>query len=121
MNNIIRTYGVVINMDYYHQPTKECKKIWNNIVQSMLCAGFHFDKRMFLMTTTLDKKYVCDKARAALDNIDEESEFYNKNSLNYITDFFITDMTEYVDLRLPPSDMGIILQETVTNNVYYSI
>ncbi|MCW8928722.1 MAG: hypothetical protein OQL19_00610 [Gammaproteobacteria bacterium] len=111
MNNTIRTYGIIINMDYFHQSENKCREIWNDIIRSMRIAGFHFDKRMFLMTTQLDKQSVCKKARTALNNIDEETELYNKNTLDYITDFIAIDMSEYDDLRLPPLDLGIIINE----------
>ena len=120
MNNSFRTYGVIINMDYSHHSTHDCKKIWNTIVKSMQNEGFHFDKRMFIMTTTQDRKYVCDKARAALNSIDKEQELYRQSLFNYISDFLTIDMSDYVDLRLPPADLGIVLHESTSKQVSFS-
>lgn len=119
MNKTIKTYGVVINLDYSHQSQFECKIIWDEIVKNMMNEGFHIDKRMFIMTTTQDKQYVCDKARQALNNLDEDVEVFNQHSFRYITDFFTVDMSDYVDLRLPSSNLGIILKESSQTNTYY--
>lgn len=118
MNQAIRTYGVVINLDYSHHPVNECKAIWQKIFQTMMLEGFHNDKRMFLITTILDKDTVCNKARHALNIMDAHLEAYNKHSFHYVTDFFIIDMSDYVDLRLPPPDVGAILKEQHQANTY---
>ena len=119
MNHTNKTYGVIINLDYFHQPAQECKNIWNKIIQNMKVEGFCFDKRMFVMTTTQNKDYVCRKARIALNNIDKNNELYNQITFDYITDFFTVDMTDYVDLRLPPPEIGVILNESSLNNTQY--
>ena len=110
MAQVMKTYGVVINLDYSHQSPKECKAIWLKIVQNMLYEDFHVDKRMFLITTIKGKNVVCDKARQALNALDDSLEVFNKHSFQYITDFFTIDMSDYVDLRLPTADMGVVLQ-----------
>jgi len=118
MNQEIRTYGVVINLNYSHHSVNECQAVWHKIFQTMMREGFHNDKRMFLITTILDKDTVCDKARHALSIIDNHLEAYNKHSFQYITDFFTIDMSDYVDLRLPPPDVGIILKEQHHTDAY---
>lgn len=118
MNQTIKTYGVIINLDYSHQPFNECKVIWKKIVQCMRHEGFHIDKRMFLMTTVQGKNTVCDKARLALIAVDNYLEAYNKDSFQYITDFFTIDMSNYEDLRLPRHDMGIVLKEQLRSTIY---
>ncbi|MCU7818304.1 MAG: hypothetical protein KZQ57_05400 [gamma proteobacterium symbiont of Lucinoma myriamae] len=118
MNQAIRTYGDVINLDYSHHPVSECKAVWHKILQTMMLEGFHNDKRMFLITTILDKDSVCDKARHALSIIDAHLEPYNKHSFQYVTDFFTFDMSNYVDLRLPPPDVGVTLKEQHQANTH---
>lgn len=110
MNQAIKTYGVVINLDYSHQPFNECKAIWRKIVHNMQQEDFHVDKRMFLITTIQERDFVCDKARQALNDLDDDIESYNKHSFEYITDFFTIDMSDYVDLRLPAPETGVILK-----------
>ena len=51
MNHTIKTYGAIINLDYFHQPAQECKKILNKIIQNMKVEGFYIAKRIFAMTT----------------------------------------------------------------------
>ena len=120
MNQSIKTYGVVINLDYSHHSSDECKAIWKQIVYNMLQNDFHIDKRMFLITTSQEKNDICNKARQALNALDDSLEIYNKHSFEYITDFFTIDMSDYIDLRLPTADMGVILNETKRppNNIY---
>lgn len=120
MAQVMKTYGVVINLDYSHQSPKECKAIWLKIVQNMLYEDFHVDKRMFLITTIQGKNAVCDKARQALYALDNSLEIYNKHSFQYISDFFTIDMSDYVDLRLPSADMGVVLQGEYQGNFYSS-
>ena len=117
MAQVMKTYGVVINLDYSHQSPKECKAIWLKIVQNMLYEDFHVDKRMFLITTIQGKNVVCDKARQALNALDDSLEVFNKHSFQYITDFFTIDMSDYVDLRLPTADMGVVLQGEYQGNI----
>ena len=117
MAQVMKTYGVVINLDYSHQSPKECKAIWLKIVQNMLYEDFHVDKRMFLITTIQGKNVVCDKARQALNALDDTLEVFNKHSFQYITDFFTIDMSDYVDLRLPTADMGVVLQGEYQGNI----
>ena len=40
------------------------------------------------------------------------------DSFEYITDFFIVNMSNYVDLRLPAPDMGVIIKEQYQGNIY---
>ena len=117
MNQAIKTYGVMINLDYAHQPVNECKAIWGNIVQSMQKEDFHIDKRMFTITTFEERDFVCNKARRALNRLDDDIEFYSKHSFEYITDFFIIDMSDYVDLRLPEADLGVVLNGQYQGNI----
>ena len=117
MNQSIKTYGVMINLDYAHQPINECKAIWDKIVQNMQKEDFHIDKRMFTMITFQERNFVCEKARRALNKLDEDVEFYNKHSFEYITDFFIIDMSDYVDLRLPEADLGVVLKGQYQCNI----
>jgi len=111
MNHLIKTYGIVINLDYSHQSKEECRIIWDKIVHNMLLYDFHSDKRMFIMTTEKGKDFVCDKARQVLNSLDKDTKYYDQSSFHYITDFFEVDMSDYVDLRLPSADNGIILKE----------
>ena len=120
MTQAMKTYGVVINLDYSHQSSKECQAIWMKIVQNMLNEDFHVDKRMFLITTFQGLDVVCNKARQALNTLDDSLEVYNKHSFQYITDFFTIDMSDYVDLRLPTADMGVVLQGEYQGNIYSS-
>lgn len=106
MNQQMKTYGVMINLDYSHQPFNECQLIWQKIVKKMQQEHFHVDKRMFLITTFQEKEVICDKARQVLQTVDNSLEVYNKYSYQYITDFFTIDMSDYVDLRLPTSATG---------------
>jgi len=117
MNQTIKTYGVMINLDYAHQPVNECKAIWGKIVQNMQKEDFHIDKRMFTMTTFQERDFVCNKAREAVNRLDDDIEFYNKHSFEYITDFFIIDMSDYVDLRLPEPGLGVVLTGQYQDNI----
>lgn len=118
MAQVIKTYGVVINLDYSHYPRNICRVIWLKIAQNMRQEDFHLDKRMFLITTHQEKEVVCNKARRALNALDDDIDIYNKHSMEYITDFFIIDMSDYVDLRLPPFDMGVVLKDQYQANNY---
>ncbi len=121
MNPTIKTYGVVINLDYAHRPFNECKTLWLKIVQNMLHEDFHIDKRMFVITTFQGKDKICEKARRALSALDNSIEIYNRQSFHYITDFFVINMSDYVDLRLPTVDMGVTIQEQCKVNVYLTL
>lgn len=112
MNQLIKTYGIMINLDYTHQPKEECHAIWKKIVESMLLYGFHTDKRMFIMKTEKGQDFVCNQARQVLSSLDKDSKSYDKCTIHYITDFFQIDMSDYVDLRLPTAN-GITLKETI--------
>ncbi|MCU7939779.1 MAG: hypothetical protein KZQ64_02680 [gamma proteobacterium symbiont of Bathyaustriella thionipta] len=118
MNQAIKTYGVVINLDYSHHSFNECNAIWHKIVGYMLQEDFHIDKRMFLITTLQDRDTVCEKARRAVSALDDYLEIYNKHSFQYITDFMTIDMSDYVDLRLPTPDMGVVLKGQYQGGIY---
>lgn len=95
MAQVIKTYGVVINLDYSHYPRNICRVIWLKIAQNMRQEDFHLDKRMFLITTHQEKEVVCNKARRALNALDDD-----------------------MDLRLPPFDMGVVLEDQYQANNY---
>lgn len=111
MNKAIKTYGVVVNLDYAHHSSRECEIIWHKLSQYMLKEDFHIDKRMFLITTVQSRDVISDKARHALSELDQHLGIFNKYALQYISDFFIVEMSDYVDLRLPASDIGLELRE----------
>ena len=121
MNHLTKTYGIVINLDYSHQSKKECHAVWDKIVKNMLLYDFHSDKRMFIMTTEKGKDFVCDKARQVLNSLDKDRKFDDQSSFHYIIDFFEVDMSDYVDLRLPHVDSGVILKEAHSQSISYSL
>ncbi len=117
MNNTRKTYGIVINMDYAHQPVTKCQELWHNIAEKMLDNDFRIEKRMFMMTTSRDKEKVYDKARNVLDSINRDIPD-EENIFHYLSDFFTVDMTEYVDLRFPDPAQGIELYENDFEQIF---
>ena len=113
MDESVRTYAVVVNMDYAHHSPVVCKEVWNEISQKMLDEDFRFEKRMFILSTEQDKQFVCDKARNALENLDGFKENFKQGVYLYVKDFFAIDMTGYNDLILPDSQHKIEVQEEI--------
>ncbi|MDX2507197.1 MAG: hypothetical protein QNL62_22355 [Gammaproteobacteria bacterium] len=113
MNDAIRTYGIVINMDYEHHDYAICKELWNEISREMLLQSFYLDKRMFILTTELGKEEVCNKARKILEDMESDKESYEKQVFNYIKDFYALDVTDYVDLTRPQASSGIEVEEDI--------
>ena len=117
MNEIMKTYGVVINMDYAHQPVTTCKAIWHKISEKMLIDDFQIEKRMFMITSPHAKENIYNKAKSVLDSVNSEMSVDENSVYNYLQDFFTVDMTDYVDLRFPDPKHGIELQEEVVENI----
>ena len=110
LSQAIKTYGVVITLDYLHQPIHESKAIWNKIVQYMLQEDFNIENRMFFITTLQERNAICVKAKHALNALDDYLKRYNKHSFQYITDFYSIDLSNDVDLYWPKNDMGTSLK-----------
>lgn len=98
MDESVRTYGVVVNMDYAHHSPVVCKEVWNEIAQKMLAEDFRIEKRMFILETKKDKQFVCDKARIALEHLDGFNDNFKAQVYHYVKDFFALDLTGYTDL-----------------------
>jgi hypothetical protein len=110
MNSALKTYGVVINLDYIHNSYSQCQYLWQQIVAAMLKNGFHFDKRMFVMTTHQDINHVSELARETLNTINQTFPL-KENLFHYLMDFLTVDMSHYIDLRLPKTDSTISIDE----------
>jgi hypothetical protein len=110
MNPALKTYGIVINMDYEHHQHAICKALWDEISNNMRAEKFSFDKRMFVITTDLEKDTVYNKARQVLEQMEDYKETYEKRVFHYVKDFYAVDMTDYVDLTLPPGTKGITVE-----------
>ncbi len=101
MNEPVRKFAVVVNMDYTLHSPVVCKEIWNEISQKMLAEDFCFEKRMFVFATEKDKQFVCEKARYALENLDGFKSNFKERVYHYVKDFFAVDMEGCTDLLSP--------------------
>lgn len=117
MNEPMKTYGVVINMDYTHQPMTRCQDLWKQISKKMLTDDFRIEKRMFIITTRQAKENVYDKARNVLECIDRELPADKNGIYHYLKDFFTVEMTDYVDLRFPNPHPGFELHEDEVDEI----
>jgi len=113
----MKTYGVVINMDYAHQPVTICKELWKQISEKMLVEDFRIEKRMFMITTRQARENVYDKARNILECVDQDISADKNGIYHYLKDFFTVDMTGYVDLRFPNPNPGMELHEDVVDEI----
>jgi len=114
MNNALRTYGIVINMDYEHHKHAMCSALWNEISQKMQAESFSFEKRMFVVRTEQDKDVVCNKARKVMEELEShKKESYEKQVFSYVKDFYAVDVTDYDDLTRPYTPNGIEVEEDI--------
>jgi hypothetical protein len=113
----MKTYGVVINMDYAHHPVTTCKDLWNIIAEKMLVDDFRIEKRMFMITTHQAKESVYEKARNIVESIDKDLSADKNKVYHYLKDFFTVDMTDHIDLRFPDPEQGMELQEEVVEEI----
>ena len=113
MSAMLRTYGIVINMDYEHHKYAICKALWDEIANNMKAEQFSFDKRMFVMTTDLNQDEVCNKARKILEGMESYKESYEKKVFHYVKDFYAVDMTDCVELSFPKTSSGIEVREDI--------
>ena len=111
MGESVRTYAVIINMDYTHHSPVVCKEVWNEISQKMLAENFRFEKRMFIFSTEKDQQFVSKKARNAIENLDGFTENFREQVYHYVKDFFAIDLTGYTDLIFPDVSNGIQTQK----------
>ena len=101
----------MIELDYSHKALYECKAIWTEIIQNMLQEDFYIENNLFLITTDLKRDEVCNKARRALILLDDYLETHKQHLFQYITDFFIIDMSDYINSELQLSNIGVVLKE----------
>ena len=117
MNQHMKTYGVVINMDYAHQPVTTCQEIWHKIAENMLNEEFHIEKRMFIITSYSSKEKIHDKVNNILASVNNEMSSHENTVYHYLQDFLTVDMTDYVDLRFPNTKHSIELHEDVMDEI----
>jgi hypothetical protein len=94
------TYAIVIDLDHDSHPEHVCAFLWNEIKEKMLASGFRCDGRMFVIN--LPPPEACQRARAAIDSIEDHLEYHRKHLYKYLREFYGFPLEARVNLLVPP-------------------
>ena len=104
----MQQYAIVINLDYASYPYDECRRLWAEITERMVHAGFRTDGRLF--TTIKPEDEACELARQVVDSLECLEEFEGRLINDYIKEFYGYNHSSSVNLLLPPV-AGIEIEE----------
>ena len=92
--------GIVINLDYEHNPAELCNLLWDEIQSGMMEKGFKFDGRMF--TIDLELEAGRNLAQSVIESIEDHLDYHERRMHKYIKDFFGFSYSNMVNMLTPP-------------------
>jgi len=99
-------FAILINLDYQNYSYELCRFLWNEIRVKMVNAGFLLDGRIF--TIGRPPIEASARAREVIESMNEDMEdydypeFYGKDIYSFIKEFYGFDLSNTVNLLLPP-------------------
>ena len=94
--------GIIINLDYEHQPSNLCNMLWDEIQAGMLAKGFKFDGRIF--TIDLDQETARHLAQSAIESIEDHLDYHERRMHKYIKDFYGFSYSNITNMLTPPPE-----------------
>jgi hypothetical protein len=99
-------FAILVNLDYQNYSYELCRFLWNELRVKMVNAGFLLDGRIF--TIDLPPAEASNLARKVIESMNEDieeydyPEFYGKDIYSFIKEFYGFDLSNTVNLLLPP-------------------
>ena len=94
-------FAIVINLDYDTNPEEICRRLWIEIRDAMMDAGFRLEGRLF--TIEESEEVACDLARDIIERLNGSDFMVDQDIYNFLKEFYGYDHSRTVNLLLPPT------------------
>ena len=109
--------AIIINLDYDQHSNADCRRIWHEIEQRMLLAGFVKNNRLFLTSQNCDA--ACQQAKSVVAEIDDLLAAEGVDVFGAIREFYGLEYRQINDLLSPSNaPIEVDLVDTGTFRAY---
>lgn len=110
--------AIIINLDYERYGPQVCSRVWKEIEDRMLHAGFVKNKRLFL--TNLSKDDACQQARAIVSAVEDIFAPESIQVMDLVREFYGLDYQHIHDLTTPSCEtIEVNFLDTGTFRAYF--